>query len=646
MTRPEIAYRRDIDGLRAIAVLPVLAFHAFPDWLPGGFMGVDVFFVISGFLISRIIQRELEAARFGFVDFYLRRARRILPSLAIVLLAVLVVGWFLLIPGEYKHIGKHVAAGAAFVSNMVLLDESSYFDPSSETNPLLHLWSLAVEEQFYLAWPLLLFLAWRAPALRHWTIASLLLASFALNALWVRTDQPLAFYSPLSRVWELAVGALLAQVLAAYGFDTAPPSQRGSRRLADVSIRDLTSFAGAALIAASLALLDKTQAFPGWWALLPTLGAACLIAAGPAAVFNRLILSSQPLVWIGLVSFQLYLWHWPLLVFERRLFLDESTSTTRLAALALSFPLAWATYSLVDKPIRLGCNLARKALATCVATAVIGATGFWVHASNGFPQRFPSLMQELASFSFDYGPAYREGLCFLTPEQNESAYSPVCDALSTPATLPRVVLWGDSHAAHLYPGLLRVSRGRFDLAQYTTSACPPLIGVEIAIRPNCKHINDQVLLRIQAHLPDTVVLSAVWQTYSLENLVPTIERLRESGVRNVVVAGQAPHWPKRLPELVSTVASEHDLSQVPERLQWSGYDDAMNVDRTVSELVKAQGATFFSTTGILCKDGSCLVRTNSDPLSLTAWDQGHLTTTGSEYVALHFPAGLLPGRVH
>ena len=205
-----IAYRPDIDGLRAVAVLLVVGYHAFPYWLNGGFIGVDIFFVISGFLISSIIFQDLGAGSFRFTDFYGRRIRRIFPALIIVVAACLVAGWFVLLAGEYEQLGKHVAGGAGFIANFLLWNESNYFDNAAETKPLLHLWSLGVEEQFYIIWPLLLWLAWKRNFNARTMTAFIVIMSFALTIAQARTDMVAAFYSPATRFWESLCGALLA----------------------------------------------------------------------------------------------------------------------------------------------------------------------------------------------------------------------------------------------------------------------------------------------------------------------------------------------------------------------------------------------------------------------------------------------------
>ncbi len=358
-------YRADIDGLRSIAVLLVVGLHAFPYWVKGGFVGVDIFFVISGFLISSILYESLAHDRFSFTGFYMRRIKRIFPALLLVLAATWVFGWFALLPDEFKQLGKHMAAGAGFVSNYVLSNESGYFDSVAETKPLLHLWSLAIEEQFYIVWPLLLYAAWKKRFNLLTITAAIAIVSFVLNIRGTLTDPAAAFYSPQTRFWELLAGALLAW-LSLYRQDALS----GFARRLDVwlgkavyaqapdpdgtTLRALQSVGGGVLIMVAVLVLTSESHFPGWWALLPTLGAVLIISAGSQAWLNRVVLSNRILVWIGLISYPLYLWHWPLLSLARIVEGDTPPRQIRIAAVAISIVLAWLTYLLIEKPVRSG----------------------------------------------------------------------------------------------------------------------------------------------------------------------------------------------------------------------------------------------------------------------------------------------------
>ncbi len=371
-------YRADIDGLRAIAVLLVVAFHAFPTVVQGGFIGVDLFFVISGFLISTIISEQLDAGSFSFAQFYVRRIRRIFPALLLVMASCLAFGWFALLASEYAQLGKHLAAGAGFVSNFVSWRESGYFDNAADTKPLLHLWSLAIEEQFYLLWPALLWLAFRYRLQRLTLCVLLVLLSFALNVGLVHSNPVATFYSPATRCWELLAGSMLASFASARGRNAGAATvwQQGC------------SLLGVMLLATGLLLINRERAFPGGWALLPVTGAVLILAAGPAAWFNRVVLAQPVLVGLGLISYPLYLWHWPMLVFAH---LAQYNATppwpTRAAAVALSIVLAALTYRWVERPLRFGPRVRASVIGLCLAMGVLALAGLAIHWRAGLPWR-------------------------------------------------------------------------------------------------------------------------------------------------------------------------------------------------------------------------------------------------------------------
>jgi peptidoglycan/LPS O-acetylase OafA/YrhL len=347
-------YRQDIDGLRALAVLAVIGFHAFPHIIPGGFVGVDVFFVISGYLITGIIHTGLERGSFSIAAFYARRIRRIFPALIVVFAAILLLGWHVLLDDEFRQLGKHVAAGAAFLSNFVLWNEAGYFDGDSILKPFLHLWSLGLEEQFYILWPLMLMGAfwWKVAPAR---LAALIALSSFIACLCISgTSSVAAFYSPLTRAWELALGALLA--LSPKGA-WLPNSRATWLAHALMTLRtelypDKLAWLGLFLIGIAVAGLDHHTVFPGWWALLPTLGTVALLVAGPQAWVNARLLSHPTMVMIGLISFPLYLWHWPLLSLERIVSARQPSSGSVVVAVLVAFALAWMTYELIEMPVR------------------------------------------------------------------------------------------------------------------------------------------------------------------------------------------------------------------------------------------------------------------------------------------------------
>ena len=386
------AYRPDIDGLRAVAVVSVVLCHAFPSAVSGGFVGVDVFFVISGYLISRIIYGEQAAGRFSLMDFYGRRVRRIFPALAATLAATFGYGLVVLLPTELAQLGKHVAGGAGFLSNIVLWGEAGYFDVTATAKPLMHLWSLGVEEQFYALWPAILWLAHgRRPGTLRVALL-LVLLSFAANLHLAEAEADAAggYLLPFPRFWELMLGAVLAW------WSLHPPARfqavvdalpGGARPWAAAA-----SLLGLALIAGSVFAIDAAVRYPGWAALVPTLGAVLLIAAGPSAPVNRVILAHPVAVFLGLISYPLYLWHWPLLSYAHVLRLGRPPTPLMAAGLvALAVLLAWLTYRWLERPVRFGKRQRGTSAGLLAVMGLLGGIGLASWTMEGFAFRHPDL---------------------------------------------------------------------------------------------------------------------------------------------------------------------------------------------------------------------------------------------------------------
>ena len=626
-------YRSDVDGLRGIAVLAVIAFHAFPGIVAGGFVGVDIFFVISGFLISSILFRNLEQNTFSYVEFYARRVRRIFPSLIVVLIPCLVFGW-LLPPTDFRQIGKHVAAGAGFVSNFAFWKEAGYFDAAAESKPLLHLWSLGVEEQFYIFWPLLLAICSRRKLNLFYVTLIIAVASFAINLHLVRLSPAAAFYSPISRFWELMLGGLLA-FLAIHRPNRLPWKAAW------------VPFAGMLFVALGILLINPDRLFPGWLALLPTAGASLLIAAGPDSWLNSKVLSNRALVTVGLISYPLYLWHWPVLYAARRLFLyrigpGKAATGILLAAVALSILLSWLTYRLVETPIRFGKwkNKAVRPLAgTMLALLLAGLATF---QTKGFAFRFsPEVMAILnTDFQSDAYKSYRYQTCFLTPQQRPSQFADCTSHPALPAT-DSILLWGDSHAAQFYPGLAKRTGPTTQLTQFTKGGCPPVINITVNKQPQCKEANKFVLDYIARTHPDRVILAAAWPEYDWtqneDNVADTVSRLRELQIKHIELVGPVPSWASGLPVALFKYSRKHPVSApLPHRMTFGGAGNIAEVDRSMETFAERRNIQYFSPYRILCNADGCLTMLGDSPTTLTAWDASHLTEAGSNYVVAHF----------
>jgi len=617
-------YRPDIDGLRAVAILSVLGFHASPSRLPGGLIGVDVFFVISGFLISTIILENLKRDSFSFVTFYGRRIRRIFPALLAVLVACFAVGWVVLLSDAYGQLGKQIAGAAGFTSNFILWKESGYFGAAAATMPLLHLWSLGIEEQFYLAWPPILWLAWRYRLNPLVVILAIGAISFALNIGIVQRDTVAAFYAPYTRAWELLAGALLAYITI-----EKPMPLAGFKPL-----RNAQSALGIALIAAGMLAITQDRTYPGWWALLPTVGAVLTISAGADAWLNRKVLSHRALVWIGLISYPIYLWHWPLLSFARIVENDTPSRGLRAAAIACSIVLAWLTYRLIETPLRFGTHGYAKVATLLISMTTVGALGLLCYMQGGFNFRFPKVVQDLTAFSYRFQEPYQDRSCFLQPDQDVSAFA-ACPSSPTQLGRRSIFLWGDSYAAHLYPGYKAVFGPDFNIIQRSASSCAPILGY---LSANCRAINDHILDLIAAEKPYKVVLAASWNSYDWRNkLAPTIARIRKIGVRHIDLIGPVPQWTDKLPTLLYNSFRADPVHRVPTRMTSGLNTNIFELDPLMRQFADEMGINYISVMAILCDRDGCLTRLGDTSDSLLQWDSGHLTTQGSRYLVSRFP---------
>lgn len=646
-TAPHMNYRADIDGLRAIAVGAVVFYHAFPNRLTGGFIGVDIFFIISGFLISTILFQGLDAGVFSIADFYRRRIKRIFPALLTVLVFCLVFGWFFLLSDEYRQLGKHIAGGAGFISNILLWGEAGYFDASANAKPLLHLWSLAVEEQFYIFWPLILAFTWK----KHWgfqAIIILALASFGVNLFYIGSDLNAAFYSPLSRFWELMLGSLLAYVLLY------------KPHLLE-KYRNLQAFAGCALLLAGLVLIDHTIHFPGWWALLPTCGACLLIAAGPSAWVNKNILSSKLLVGIGLISYPLYLWHWPIFSFLHIVFGGGQSSKIRLAAIAASVVLAWLTYRLIEKPLRTATRINQSMLVFPAIMVMVGVAGYYCYVNDGL-QGTGYRVAGKNEFSRHFDNAYPDwhymkAQGMIEKNREQCNFYDLDKFIAGKGTeVPRrsipnecfernkdsekvVFLWGDSHATQLYFGLRKNIPADWQILQVTTSGCNPGFQAQKPSDTNsCDQSNWFAREVLRNARPDVVIIGQ-HSGQTIENFDQMAVQLKKMGVKRIIFTGPVPEWNMDLPRIVL----RRFWDNTPQRTFFGIDQDVIEHNRILKEKFNASSTVIFADLlGQFCNTDGCLVYLGNDRMhGLTTADYGHLTPVASDYVASSLLARLL-----
>jgi peptidoglycan/LPS O-acetylase OafA/YrhL len=456
-----IRYRSDIDGLRALAVLAVVFHHAFPEYLKGGFVGVDIFFVISGYLISSIILKNLENNNFCLYEFYARRIKRIFPSLLLVLSFCVLLGWFVLTDVEYIQLGKHIKASTLFYTNFTLAKEAGYFDLASIAKPLLHLWSLAVEEQFYIFWPLLLYFG-RKYSLNLLSISIvMLLFSFFISINILHKNPVNAFYFPWCRMWELISGSVLAYVSLEkianiqkfrkainHYFNIIIYKNQSSHK--DTTLQNIASVIGIAMCVLPIVYLKKSNNFPGYQAILPVIGSVLIIAAGNNTWINQKILSQKLFVGIGLISYPLYLWHWPLLSFAHILEGGNLPKKIIWIAILLSFILAWVTYKFFEKPLRLSKDKKVIVLVLSLCFVVMGVFGHFIARNKGYPLRWANLNTYIPG-AMREDPRLLENMtldCLPVSDINKKAAENVWYPIycSRNSKNPKFFVLGDSHA--------------------------------------------------------------------------------------------------------------------------------------------------------------------------------------------------------
>ncbi len=607
------AFRADVQGLRAIAVLPVVIFHTFPALSPGGFVGVDIFFVISGFLITAIIYRDFERGAFSLIGFYDRRIRRILPALMAVLVFTTVAALFILLPSELERYGRSLLYTAFFASNVFFMRTSGYFGPIAEESPLLHLWSLAVEEQFYIVLPLILFVVLRfvrSRAVLGFLLLAAALLSLGLSEWAVRKSPWFAFYSLPTRWWELGIGGLLG-----IGFVPA-----AGRRTADV-----LGVAGIVLIAAAIVFYNAETPFPGLRALAPCLGAAFVIMAGPGTRAGRL-LSLRPLVAIGDISYSLYLWHWPFAVFTRLYIQRPLGPVEALLVIFASIAAASATYVWIEKPMKRldGPRRGFRVVGGGVALAVAAVAGLILVGAQGWPQRVDA---SIARIDAETGA--------------KGALVPACDASlrSFPGEQGcvwgpppyRVVLVGDSHADHYAPGVVKaLSDIDVSVRVLTASGCTPL--QSIPGPPQCDFANkafEEITKNPNVRL---VILAGFWTSHDemlrarkADALLELTKRYVESG-RKVLVLGTVPNFPVSPSPCYARARMLHmktDCADLP-RSEFATL--AGDVDARLSGLLASGSVRLFDPGTVLCDAAACHAMLHGSPMYR---DAGHLSRIGS-----------------
>ena len=600
----------------------------------GGYIGVDIFFVISGYLISLQIMTALEKQSFSLCDFYAKRIRRILPALAVVICTCLAFGWFFLFPTDFVLLGKHSAAGILNVSNLVLWSESGYFDTSSTRKPFLHFWSLGIEEQFYLVWPLLLILFFKFKKYRLACLISLTVSSFVLNLVATYTDRTLAFYMPLTRFWELSSGGLLAYYVL------HPPANRKNALVCNkINSQKYLPAIGFLLIALATALLNHQSAFPGFWALLPVIGTCLMLFPFQHSPSSLTFLRSKPALFIGRISFSLYLWHWPLLLLSQSA--DLKSRPAKLIALACCFLLAWLTYKFVEQPFRAikvtRANAKKFIWSALLITLLIALTGSLI-ATRKIKRSWD---ETLISKSYEV-PLIGCGVFADLGREFNPKFFERCDKIQFPGQ-GTVMMLGDSHSQALYQGLKPyLDSHEINLIAYPVLECTPLSLNDK--RPRCVDYNKWIQKQIETIKPDLVILFAhhlfrAKDPYYGESLSypahlwKAAAKLKSEGIKNVWIIGDIPNWKESLPHAMNFNFLRHD-KPVPERTYVYVVRESLEMDAILRAADNQQGVEYVSLRDALCNEQGCLTNIGSEfPNDLIVMDYGHLTKNGASYLS-------------
>ena len=614
-------YRPEIDGLRAVAVLPVIFYHAGLNFFDGGYVGVDIFFIISGYLITTILITDLEIGKFNLLSFYERRARRILPALFLVMILTSLISFIFMSPGSMKSFSQSQVATSLFLSNFLFLSQADYFTPLPEIMPLIHTWSLAVEEQYYVFFPIFLILTWKyGTRLIFWLILLIALLSF-ISSEWGWRNYPIQnFYLTTSRAWEILLGSLIAFVINKVG-------QRNNNFL---------SLFGLLLISFSIFTYDESMPFPSIYTFVPVLGTLLIILYAGKDTFVARILSIKLLVSIGLIGYSLYLFHQPVFSLARIIGFSMSNNYTFITLFCISVLLAALSYKFIEQPFRKSENKVLKnktyfLLFSLFFTLLFIGLGLLGNFTNGFDHRLTTEQKKILEWEkYDYRSKYLEGECFLTSDQNYEDFKNRCQGTG------KIFIWGDSYAAALASGWRLVDPS---ISQYTIAGCPPIFDYNFHMVPNCKETNENIFKLLEQNQDSHLIIQANWMApvyqVALPDFLNTIERLKNSGIDAITIIGGVPQYFPALPQQLSL--NKESLSNT-HKMKSANIIEIIKADESLKKLSKENKIKFVSIIDEICVDDKCdaIIKNNENQFIPITWDYGHSTEGGAEYIVRKF----------
>lgn len=648
-TMSSLRYRPEVDGLRALAILSVLIYHFFPTLMQGGLVGVDIFFVISGYLITKTLITNNSINLQSIREFYVRRILRIFPALILMFWFVYSFGWIALYADEFKELGLHIASGAAFVSNITYLNESGYFDQNSELKPLLHLWSLGVEEQFYLVWPLVLafILRMRQPLYAIWAIFIL---SFSACIAISYHDANSAYYLPITRFWEILLGAVIA----------ANEESDGNQKLGDRK-----SLFGLLLIGASFIFVNGKENFPGWQALIPVAGAYLIIRNSSGGYTNR-ILASKVLVGIGLISYPLYIWHWPALAFLKITELNPGINL-KIAAISLAFVLAVVTYRYAEIPIRRMQGKNKMAFILLFLMIFTGLVGINTYNRAGMDFREVNYAvyksKILQTVSAYLGLQSEPKLAPTSPFLNQAKFEALepgytdklvklintlkssgnlnaikndfdlinkegfkCDdaKCKNGTTGQTIVIVGDSHAENFYSAIASTHKN-YNVVRFTDAGCTPIASRYRDVDNRCKVLLGRALSYLQSNKVELLILAARWpQNYA--EVVGDIESYKQY-VKNIAIAGPSVIFFNEVSQILLRYDGSMDVNQhINTYMDFERFE----LNEQMHRFAQLNNIAYIDRIAPLCGDGSCRLTQTGEELFI--FDNGHLSNTGAKYL--------------
>lgn len=623
-------YRKDIDGLRALAVIPVLIYHAELGVFHGGFLGVDIFFVISGFLITAILLEEMTEKRFTFSGFYERRVRRLLPALIVVLAVTSILSYWFMTTVDLKSYGSSLIAVSFFSSNIFFWMESGYFDTAAELKPILHTWSLAVEEQYYFVFPAILLVVLRFfPKLLLHTVVIFLITSLLLSN-WGASQAPDAnFYLLPTRAWELMFGSI-ASITLFHSRDNTVKFPFAAK-LKDISFL---------VVVVYLSCFDSTNLHPSFATLVPVLATAFLLVIRDDKSLSQKLLSMKYVVLIGSISYSLYLWHQPLLVFHKYTSTNDS-AMIRSFILIIALIIAYLSWRFVEAPFRNKNKVSKRTVYVLCSSSFTLLILFGVLAHHsGFPSRYTESEVEVMSYlDYDKNPASKNGYsnCFLEQNQSPDEYSAECFMNGK-----GVLIWGDSHASALVSGVEQQAEGGLNVL--TSSACLPIINTMFQHRKKCEESNSFILEKAKTLNYSVVLLHGNWISHKdkIDRLADTLRALEEIDTKIFVIGG-VPQFHPNLPSLMISKSIQLDAVGANTRVKSTHYEEIKAIDEKLLTITtQFRNVTFISALKGLCSnEGACTVVTPSsgkkDAWVPIIWDYGHLTREGSQALAELIP---------